>query len=297
MRFKCKPRPLSPSLSPDRSGGEDARLVCRSSESEGGRAAEGERSIFPEQVRNEQVALQLPSPLAQVAGDQSRAGSKDRRPGEAKRTRRAERRSRPAAQNARTEGRKEAVHDRAEAKHDSSAKRRKFIHLRWKALYDKRPWVPEQKQFLHVHWKQPFRRALWGRLRNVQVPTIGIELPRLDLGAPKPFVPRWWSIRWKKNLIIGELRIQDRVLFRKAPKWSPLHGLTLPALQCPTCHRASPLHARSCPHCAQAMTVEAAVEVTLTPLRRRCQGWTRRASERTRRRICWGHLLLSLALF
>ncbi len=82
-----------------------------------------------------------------------------------------------------------------------------------------------------MHWKQPFRRALWGRLRNVQVPTIGIELPRLGLGAPKPFVPRWWSIRWKKNLIIGELRIQDRVLFRKAPKWSPLHGLTLPALR------------------------------------------------------------------
>jgi hypothetical protein len=44
------------------------------------------------------------------------------------------------------------------------------------------------------------------------------------------------------------------------------------------------------------MTVAAAVEVTLTPLRRRCQGWARRTSERTRRRIRWGHLLLSLAL-
>jgi len=72
--------------------------------------------------------------------------------------------------------------------------------------------------------------------------------------------------------------------------------IRITALQCPTCHRASPLRARSCPHCGQAMTVEAAVEVTLSPLRRRCQGWTRRASERTRRRIRWGHLLLSLAL-
>jgi hypothetical protein len=32
-------------------------------------------------------------------------------------------------------------------------------------------------------------------------------------------------------LLIGELRIQDRVLFRNAPKWNPLHGLTLPALR------------------------------------------------------------------
>jgi len=237
-----EPRPLTPSLSPARSGGEGLPAALRltqagvplasgGSESEGGRTGEGERSMLPEQVRKEQVALQLPSPLAQVDGGQGRAGSNDRRAGDAKRTRRVNRQKRPAAENARTEGRKEAAHDRAEAKHGSSAKRRKFIHLRWKALYDKRPWVPEQKQLVHVHWKQPFRRALWGRLRNVQVPTIGIELPRLGLGAPKPFVPRWWSIRWKKNLVIGELRIQDRVLFRKAPKWSPLHGLTLPALR------------------------------------------------------------------
>ncbi len=44
------------------------------------------------------------------------------------------------------------------------------------------------------------------------------------------------------------------------------------------------------------MTVAAAVEVTLIPLRRRCRKWARRASERTRRRVRWGHLLLSLAL-
>ena len=35
-------------------------------------------------------------------------------------------------------------------------------------------------------------------------------MPRLGLGAPKPYVPRWWSIRWKQNLPLGELRIQDQ---------------------------------------------------------------------------------------
>jgi len=68
------------------------------------------------------------------------------------------------------------------------------------------------------------------------------------------------------------------------------------ALQCPVCHRPSPLRAAACSNCGQAMTVEAAVEVTLTPLRRRCRKWGRRASERTRLRIRVGHLLLSLAL-
>ena len=44
------------------------------------------------------------------------------------------------------------------------------------------------------------------------------------------------------------------------------------------------------------MTVGAAVEVSLTPLRRRWQGFLRRAKPKTRRRIQWGYLGLSLAL-
>lgn len=109
-----EPRPLTLSLSPARSGGEGlpaalrlaqagARLASGGSESEGRRTGEGERSILPEQVRKEQVALQLPSPLAQVDGGQTGAGSNDRRAGDAKRTRRVNRQKRPAAENARTE--------------------------------------------------------------------------------------------------------------------------------------------------------------------------------------------------
>ena len=43
--------------------------------------------------------------------------------------------------------------------------------------------------------------------------------------------PRWWSMRWKLNLPIGELRVQDRILFRNVPQWHPLYGLTAPALR------------------------------------------------------------------
>jgi hypothetical protein len=36
---------------------------------------------------------------------------------------------------------------------------------------------------------------------------------------------------WKKSLVLGELRVQERILFPKAPRWSPLHGLSLPAIR------------------------------------------------------------------
>lgn len=106
----------------------------------------------------------------------------------------------------------------------------------------------------------------------------------------------------------GVVRLGDRACPKCGTTFSPFtlmacgwrHGgrwLTrITALQCPACHRASPLRARACPHCGQAMTVAAAVELTLTPWRWRCYRWVRRASERTRRRLCWGHLGLSLVL-
>jgi hypothetical protein len=43
--------------------------------------------------------------------------------------------------------------------------------------------------------------------------------------------PKWGEIKWKKSLGNVELRIQGRRLFRHAPKWSPLHGLEIPALR------------------------------------------------------------------
>jgi conjugative relaxase-like TrwC/TraI family protein len=188
-------------------------------------------SPHSERPLSHESSIPPPSQSEQVADSQSRKQTRHERRGKAKRKRRAGRQKHQEQERARADERKATAHEQAQAKDTRSSERRRFVHLRWKALYEKRPWVAERGRFLHVHWKQPFRRALWGRLRNVQVPTIGIELPRLGLGAPKSYVPRWWSIRWKKDLLIGELRIQDRVLFRNAPKWNPLHGLTLPALR------------------------------------------------------------------
>jgi hypothetical protein len=52
------------------------------------------------------------------------------------------------------------------------------------------------------------------------------------LGARKrPHQRQWWKIYWKRDLGVGELRVQERVLFPQAPKWSPLHGRSLPALR------------------------------------------------------------------
>lgn len=106
-----------------------------------------------------------------------------------------------------------------------------FIHLRWKALYDKKPWEVEKGKFFHVHWTQPFENGLWSVARNIQVPTVGLELPYLKLGAGRPFVSRWSRIVWKKSFLLVDFRLQHRTLSRAAPEWSPFHRVTIPALR------------------------------------------------------------------
>jgi hypothetical protein len=53
------------------------------------------------------------------------------------------------------------------------------------------------------------------------------RVPKLAIGE-KP--RKWGDIIWKKNLPIGGLRLQKRRLCPRAPKWSPLHGIEIPAL-------------------------------------------------------------------
>ena len=108
---------------------------------------------------------------------------------------------------------------------------RKFVHIRWTALYSKPPWVPEKEQFFHIGHTQPFEHAPWDRAKSFQLPVVRVELPGLAFGPRKAFQARWGSIRWKKNLKLLEVRIQNRILFRKAPKWNPLHGIAVPALR------------------------------------------------------------------
>jgi hypothetical protein len=54
-----------------------------------------------------------------------------------------------------------------------------------------------------------------------------LRIPKIAIGD-KP--RKWGDIRWKKDLVIGELRVQQRRLFPHAPRWSPLNKLEIPAL-------------------------------------------------------------------
>ncbi len=242
-RGKGPERPLGQEVAPE--GSPPPRAEGRRSETtgrpppqpqdpDGVRPAQAHPELVPPHSERSMSPNSSPPPSSQfdpVACAQRQHQSHPQRAGKAKQARRAKGDKRQGKARPQTEARPGATGEPPPGNDTSSSERRKYLHLRWKALYAKRPWVPERGRFLHVHWKQPFRRALWSRLRNLPVPSLGIELPRLGLGASPPFVPRWWSIRWKKDLLIGELRLQDRILFRQAPKWSPLHGLTFPALR------------------------------------------------------------------
>lgn len=42
---------------------------------------------------------------------------------------------------------------------------------------------------------------------------------------------RWGKVAWRAGFVLGELRIQRRPLFPDAPRWSPVHGKSMPALR------------------------------------------------------------------
>jgi len=132
-----------------------------------------------------------------------------------------------AGQNRRPRGAK----DRTQPGAKRGRLRKRFIRPTWKALYTKPPWIEAEGRLVRTRWVHPFERAWFGPARRLHLPTVAVELPRLALGPARPFIPRWWTIAWKKSLVLGELRVQKRILFRKAPRWSPLHGLSLPALR------------------------------------------------------------------
>lgn len=87
--------------------------------------------------------------------------------------------------------------------------------------------LPIHGRLARVEWKKAFRKApKWS-------PIAGVRVPRLVLkNQPR----RWADIRWEKAIPrIGEaskaIRIQQRKLFPKAPQWSPLSKLSLPAIR------------------------------------------------------------------
>jgi conjugative relaxase-like TrwC/TraI family protein len=105
------------------------------------------------------------------------------------------------------------------------------LRVEWHRLFNSTPWAPPRQRLIALEWKKPFSKGWWGPARSLELPTIAIELPKLTFGEPKPFPARWHRIRRRVNLLLGEFRTQDRVLFPKAPKWSPLHGVSFPAFR------------------------------------------------------------------
>jgi conjugative relaxase-like TrwC/TraI family protein len=87
-----------------------------------------------------------------------------------------------------------------------------------RVLRDMRPGA--ERAYLHVERPRLFPHSPIPALKWLRV-------PKLALGD-KPI--KWGDIRWKQNVIIGELRIQQRHLFPSAGRRSSLHNLALPAL-------------------------------------------------------------------
>ena len=139
----------------------------------------------------------------------------------------------------------------------SAETRRDGFRMEWRRLFPKAPfWSPAK--FVKVPWllfpkpKSPWGRIQWQRKR--QFGTVKIQELRLFPNAPdwsplqklkqsavrvapaegltpqKP-LPPWWSIHYKLSLPWGEFRVQDRHLFRFAPRWNPLRKFKLPALR------------------------------------------------------------------
>jgi conjugative relaxase-like TrwC/TraI family protein len=87
--------------------------------------------------------------------------------------------------------------------------------------------LPVHRRFTRTEWRKAFRKApKWS-------PVSELRTARLVL---KDQPRRWAAIRWEMAIPrIGEsskaVRIQERKLFPKAPQWSPLSKLSLPALR------------------------------------------------------------------
>jgi conjugative relaxase-like TrwC/TraI family protein len=76
-----------------------------------------------------------------------------------------------------------------------------------------------EKSLLHVEWRKAFPKA--PKLN----PASKLKVPYVAVGQKKH---KWDEIRWRKGLLVVELRIQDRKLFSRAPAWNPASELKIP---------------------------------------------------------------------
>ena len=108
----------------------------------------------------------------------------------------------------------------------------RWLQVQWQRVFDSTPWIKARGKFVYTETFQPFAKSWWRPARELRLTRVRVELPQIRLGSrSRRFQPKWWEIYWKANLGIGELRVQQRFLFPHAPRWSPLQGLSLPAVR------------------------------------------------------------------
>jgi conjugative relaxase-like TrwC/TraI family protein len=103
--------------------------------------------------------------------------------------------------------------------------------LEWRAFPSQPPWKAAFQRVLSVRKKQLFSLAPSERIRKAAAPAVVGELPRVTLLKAPRYQPRWWTMYWKKNLGLAELRIQERFIAPGASKWSPFFGKSFPAFR------------------------------------------------------------------
>ncbi len=82
-----------------------------------------------------------------------------------------------------------------------------------------------ERGLVSVQWRRLFPEAPgWS-------PVWRLKAPVIVLGRARDWPRRWDKILWREQYGRVEARVQRRRLFRKAPKWSPVHGWSLPALR------------------------------------------------------------------
>ena len=90
----------------------------------------------------------------------------------------------------------------------------------YEVLRDLRP--ATERGLVSVEWRRLFPNA------PALSPVKYWKAPVIVLGRP---AKKWGSLLWRKEILNLELRLQKRFLVPKAPHWSPLHKLSLPALR------------------------------------------------------------------
>ncbi len=82
-------------------------------------------------------------------------------------------------------------------------------------------------RLFHIEWRPLFRKApSWSLAKKMRAPVIVLGPPGLRKRRNQ-----WGRIIWRRNAVIGEVRMQRKLLFPKAPRWSPARKIALPALR------------------------------------------------------------------